>query len=254
MAPKIIKKKESSEESSEESSSDFSEKSNTKNKNLEDSPKASKPPAKKTPVKKQLKKEKEKLTNELVVETPKESIKKRIRKKTCEIDSIEKLLLSTETILTNNTPETKKKQLPNKKEKNLNPPNLKNASNESDSEIFQNDNQEENGEFNKNSNQTHVSFGKVNITIKKKQSMSPEELQEYYDNKFKITDSEKTAKLLVQEDDEQAIYEPMKADSIGANLRFPETGANLRFSETGANLRFSETGANLLFSENIKKQ
>jgi len=107
---------------------------------------------------------------------------RRTRKKTCEIDSIEKL--KTETI-----PKI------SKSEKTIIKP--------------ENENTEE-------LNQSQISFGKFNITVKKNPVMSTEDLRRYYDEKFKINDSEKTAKLMTQDND-QNVYEPiMENEERGA--------------------------------------
>lgn len=105
-----------------------------------------------------------------------ETSKKRIRKKTCEINSIEKLKIETVSKSTKN-------------EKTLKKPIEKNEKNE-------------------DVNQSQISFGKFNITVKKTPIMSSEELRKYYDEKFKINDSEKTAKLMTQDSDSN-VYEPI---------------------------------------------
>jgi hypothetical protein len=110
--------------------------------------------------------------------------KKRIRKKTCEIDSLEKLKSDTKT----------KIKEPIAKESK---PKITKVSKKDDKEEL---------------NQSQISFGKFNITVKKKESMTAEELRNYYDNKFKIEESEKTAKLMVQEDDSNMIFEPIMED------------------------------------------
>lgn len=108
--------------------------------------------------------------------------KKRIRKKTCEIDSLEKLKSDTRTdeIRKIIKPKIGKKIGPEKDEKDI--------------------------------NQSQISFGKFNITVKKKETMTPENLRDYYDTKFKIDDSEKTAKLMVQEEYKDAVFEPLMED------------------------------------------
>lgn len=112
------------------------------------------------------------------------SKKRKTRKKTCEIDTLEKLTSETKT-------ECIKKV--DKKQKKL----------------IQNDSQET-----KTDNQLQISFGKFNITVKKKETMTSEDLREYYDNKFKIDESEKTAKLLVQDGDNNEIFEPIMEDDV----------------------------------------
>jgi len=108
--------------------------------------------------------------------------RKRIRKKTCEIDSIEKLKIGTST-------NKEKPEKPEKVEK------IKPEKDKSE-----------------DLNQSSVSFGKFNITIKKTTTMTPEELRNYYDKKFKIEDSEKTAKLMIQDEQESLVFEPMMED------------------------------------------
>ena len=70
--------------------------------------------------------------------------------------------------------------------------------------------------------ETHVSqvaFGKFNITVKKTSTvMSPEDLRAYYDEKFEIKDSEKTAKMVVQDDDNM-IYEPLMENAYIAPVQ-----------------------------------
>jgi len=63
--------------------------------------------------------------------------------------------------------------------------------------------------------QSQISFGKFNITVKKKETMTAEELRVFYDKKFKIDESEKTAKLIVQEEDNDTIFEPMLENDTG---------------------------------------
>lgn len=125
-----------------------------------------------------------------------ETKKKRIRKKTCEIDSLEKLKSNTQS--NNKVPEKKKKE---KKEVQKEVP------------------KEVPVEVDESKSHSQISFGKFNITVKKKETMSAEEIREYYDKKFKIDDSEKTAKLMVQEDDLDAVYEPMTEDDFKADVK-----------------------------------
>lgn len=94
-------------------------------------------------------------------------MKRRTRKKTCEIDSIDKL----------NLPIIEQKPIEESK----------------------------NVEFSEKS--LHP-FGKFNITIEKSTAMTAEELRHYYDNIFGIKDSEKTAKFITQEKEDNEVYEP----------------------------------------------
>jgi hypothetical protein len=123
--------------------------------------------------------------------------KKRVRKKTCEIDSLEKLKSDTRIDSkvdekTETKPKTKVTKV--KIEKAEKPKAIKTSKKEEDV------------------NQSQISFGKFNITVKKKETMTAEELRNYYDTKFKIDDSEKTAKLMVQEDDTNTVFEPLMED------------------------------------------
>jgi hypothetical protein len=79
-------------------------------------------------------------------------------------------------------------------------------------------------------NKSEISFGKFNITIKKKETMTPEELRAYYDKKFKISEQDKVAKLMVQEDD-NVIYEPMMEGTIEIKNNIGEKRTIERTSE-----------------------
>lgn len=104
--------------------------------------------------------------------------RRRVRKKIVEIDTIEKL----------NLPNNEKKPM------TLN---------------VMNDDESYNNSYKKEDiNQSQISFGKFNITVKKASSMTPEELRKYYDEKFKINESDKTSKLMVQNDD-NIVYTPI---------------------------------------------
>ncbi len=103
--------------------------------------------------------------------------KKRVRKKACQIDSIEKLRSNT------------------KKASSVVTTTRKNESSKKDL------------------NQSHISFGKFNITINKAPQMSADDIRDYYDKKFGINESEKTAKLLVQESSDVPIPEPLTEHS-----------------------------------------
>lgn len=139
--------------------------------------------------------------------------KKRIRKKTCEIDSLEKLKSDTRT---NATPEpviepkprTRGKTKETKETKEVK--ETKNTKKETKNTKKETKTKKEEEDV----NQSQISFGKFNITVKKKETMSAEELREYYDRKFKIEESEKTAKLMIQEDDTNAVFEPMMEDEV----------------------------------------
>ncbi len=104
--------------------------------------------------------------------------KRRVRKKVCEIDSYEKLKVSA-------------------KDSNLTTEN----------ETYPTDTRED-------INHTQISFGKFNITVKKTTALTPEELRKYYDEKFKINDSEKSAKLIVQTDSTVVSYDPIMEDEV----------------------------------------
>lgn len=68
-------------------------------------------------------------------------------------------------------------------------------------------------------NQSQISFGKFNITVKKASTMTPEELRKYYDEKFKINESDKTPKLIIQNSD-NIVYTPfMETDVIEKNIK-----------------------------------
>jgi hypothetical protein len=128
--------------------------------------------------------------------------KKRVRKKTCEIDSLEKLKSDTRTEQT----KSKTKPVKTSKPKIDKEPKPKVKKEEKDDE----------------KNQSQISFGKFNITVKKKETMTPDELRNYYDTKFKIEDSEKTAKLMVQEDDANMTFEPMMEDDSYSHVTVPK--------------------------------
>lgn len=104
--------------------------------------------------------------------------KRRVRKKICEIDSYEKLKV-------------------NSKDSNLT------TGNETDITDSRDD-----------MNHTQISFGKFNITVKKTTALTPEELRKYYDEKFKINDSDKSAKLIVQTDSASTSYDPIMEDEV----------------------------------------
>ncbi len=104
--------------------------------------------------------------------------KRRVRKKICEIDSYEKLKV-------------------NSKDSNLT------TGNETDPTDARED-----------MNHTQISFGKFNITVKKTTALTPEELRKYYDEKFKINDSDKSSKLIVQTDSASTSYDPIMEDEV----------------------------------------
>ncbi len=129
--------------------------------------------------------------------------KKRVRKKTCEIDSLEKLKSDTKKNKdvkdVKDTKDTKDKDSKKVVKKTV----IKDEKNEL--------------------NQSQISFGKFSITVKKKESMTAEELRNYYDTKFKIEDSEKTAKLMVQEDDINTVFEPIMENETVLKSNFKST-------------------------------
>lgn len=106
------------------------------------------------------------------MENQPEEKKKRIRKKTCEIDSINKL----------RTVEILPKQRKVKAKEEV---------------------------VKKDLNQSHISSGRFNFTIRKSQQMTPDEVQKYFDEKFEIEESEKTSKLVVREYSDTPIPEPI---------------------------------------------
>jgi hypothetical protein len=113
---------------------------------------------------------------------PEKIKKRRVRKKTCEIDSYDKI----------------------------------NVISRNDNTLIGVSSEIENDILNKEDvNHTQISFGKFNITVKKTAAMSPEELRKFYDDKFKINDYEKSAKLLIQDDTAAGmVYEPIMEDEI----------------------------------------
>jgi hypothetical protein len=120
---------------------------------------------------------------------------KRTRKKTCEIDSKEKLRISGKDLIKSSVNQELSKKTNDIKEKDEN--------GEKDSSV----------DNSGNVNQTQVSFGGINITIKKStNTMSTEELRKYYDQRFNIQESEKTAKFMIQ-DDVNEVYEPIMEDN-----------------------------------------
>jgi hypothetical protein len=115
--------------------------------------------------------------------------RKRVRKKIVEIDTIEKL----------NIQNSEKK------------PMIQNVIN--DDESYNNSYKKE------DINQSQISFGKFNITVKKASTMTPEELRKYYNEKFEINESDKASKLIVQNDD-NIVYSPiMDTDIIEKNVK-----------------------------------
>jgi hypothetical protein len=124
--------------------------------------------------------------------------KKRVRKKTCEIDSIEKLrskktgsgtlpgTIKTRKAVEGSTERTAEGTIEG----------TRNSTDTIDGPKLR---------------QTQISFGKFNIIVKKPSTATPEELREYYDEKFKIDPKDKTAKLMEQSS-KNTILEPLKAD------------------------------------------
>ncbi len=100
--------------------------------------------------------------------------KKRVRKKAAQIDSIEKLRKS----------DSKPKQRTRTKKTTDDP-------------------------VRKGLSQSHISYGRFNVTIKQAPHMTREQLIEYYDKKFGIDDSDKSAKVIIQESSDVPIPEPM---------------------------------------------
>lgn len=139
--------------------------------------------------------------------------KRRARKKACEFDSLEKLKSIPKE---EDVPKVVKSRPKATKSKVTKLSEIKPIEQvqEVQSEVQEIHSEEESVKHDTVS-QSQISFGKFNITIKKKETMSADELREYYDKKFKIDDSEKTAKLMVQEDDADVIFEPlMEGDSV----------------------------------------
>lgn len=110
---------------------------------------------------------------------PEKIKKRRVRKKTVEIDTIDKL--------------------------NMN--HIEKTPIKSDEETFNSFKKED-------MNHSQISFGKFNITVKKASGMTPEDLRKYYDEKFKINDSDKSSKLMVQNDNLDIIYKPIMETDI----------------------------------------
>ena len=132
--------------------------------------------------------------------------KKRIRKKTCEIDSIEKLKSNSKEPIKESKEKESKEKEPKEKEK------------ESKESKGKNKDQYNKDQDKDDLNQSQISFGKFNITVKKQLTMTPEELRNYYDKKFKIEDSEKTAKLMVQDSiNSSVIFEPLMENEINTD-------------------------------------
>jgi hypothetical protein len=135
--------------------------------------------------------------------------KKRVRKKTCEIDSLEKLKSDTRT----SEPKVEDSEKVTKpKATRVTKPKVEKEKVEKVEKAPKKTIKKESQNDKEDVNQSQISFGKFNITVKKKETMTAEELRSYYDNKFKIEDSEKTAKLMVQEDDTDAVFEPIMED------------------------------------------
>lgn len=152
--------------------------------------------------------------------------KKRVRKKTCEIDSLEKLKSDTRTNPKESSKdeyssETKTKSIKvsvksdkTDKADKANKTDKADKADKASVKIIKPKTSKKESQEDQNQNQSQISFGKFNITVKKKETMTAEELRAYYDNKFKIEDSEKTAKLMVQEDDNNVIFEPIMEDDV----------------------------------------
>jgi hypothetical protein len=107
--------------------------------------------------------------------------KRRVRKKTVEIDTIDKL--------------------------NMNMNHIEKTPIKTDEETF--------NSFKKDDmNHSQISFGKFNITVKKSSGMTPEDLRKFYDEKFKINDSDKSSKLMIQNDNLDIVYKPIMETDI----------------------------------------
>lgn len=113
---------------------------------------------------------------------PKEH-KKRGRKKLCEIDSIQKLR---PTKNSNGTLVIESKKIDKLKSENV--------------------------------EQKQISFGKFNIIVQQPQTMSSEEIRSYFDKKFKIEDSDKSAKMISQDTKSNTILEPIAEDYANKKL------------------------------------
>lgn len=120
------------------------------------------------------------------METQKEE-KKRTRKKSCQIDSLEKLKSSS----------------------------IKDGTN---LEQIVKTTKQEKKKSTKELNQSHISFGRFNATIKKStQQLSADELKDYYEKKFNISDND--SKLITQDIQSDLIPDPMTEEEykIGIN-------------------------------------
>lgn len=103
--------------------------------------------------------------------------KKRGRKKMCEIDSIQKLRQNK---TSNGTIVIETKKIDKTKTENV--------------------------------EQKQISFGKFNIIVQQPQPMSSEEIRSYFDKKFKIDESDKSAKMISQDTKSNTIPEPIAED------------------------------------------
>ena len=136
--------------------------------------------------------------------------KKRIRKKTCEIDTLEKLKSDTRINVAESKSKTNSTKTNSTKTNSTKTNSTKTNSTKTKSKKDENENEAEDTSQVKT---IPVSFGKFNLIVKKKPQLSQVELRSYYDTKFKIDDSEKTAKLMIQEDDNNMTFEPMMEDN-----------------------------------------
>ncbi len=140
---------------------------------------------------------------EALNETQKQPQKRRTRKKTCEIDSLEKL--KSDTIIKEPKQKPKEKSKNSIKDSKILKDSSKDITKDVTKDFFKDDSED--------LNQTQIPFAKYNITVKKKTAMTAEELREHFDKQFNIDESEKTAKFMTQEDDSSVIFEPMLEDS-----------------------------------------
>ena len=79
-------------------------------------------------------------------------------------------------------------------------------------------------------NHSYISYGKLNIIVKKKPEETPEERKQYFDNIFKITDEEKSSKLM-QENSNIVIPEPISDIEYKTNNKFDRKNKNVRNKE-----------------------
>jgi len=129
--------------------------------------------------------------------------KRRVRKKTCEIDSLEKLKSDTSVPKSMSQPQPQPQSQSQPQPQPQPQPQIQLQPKAPNQEL----------------NQSQISFGKFNITVKKTVPMTSEELRAYYDQQFKIEDSEKTAKLLGHQEKDNEIYTPQLEKQIVNKIR-----------------------------------